>query len=50
MHGSLAKIPLALAVAHRLFLVAHYWGDTDLVRSLFVPGDLWPKNLGIAGL
>lgn len=50
MHGSLAKIALALALAHLLFLVAHHWGDEVQVRSLFVPGDFWPKNLGIAGL
>jgi len=50
MHGHLAKIALALAVAHLLFLVAHHWGDETQVRSLFVPGDFWPKNLGIAGL
>lgn len=50
MHGTLAKVALALAAAHPLLLVGHHWGDAPTIRSLFVPGDFWPKNLGIASL
>lgn len=46
-HGLLSKIAFALIVAHVLLLIPHYLKTGQDVGSLFIPGDFWPKNLGI---
>lgn len=50
MHGTLAKVAFALVLVHPLLLVGHHWGSAADIWGLFVPGNFWPKNLGIASL
>jgi predicted ferric reductase len=47
-HGLLSKIAFTLIITHVALLVPHYLETGQDVRSLFVPGDFWPKNFGIA--
>jgi predicted ferric reductase len=46
-HGLLSKIAFALIVAHVLLLIPHYTATGQDARSLFIPGDFWPKNVGM---